>query len=97
RHLQARGRTVVAASRATGVDARTGAGLPVALAGAGVVVDVTDAPSWAGDVARAVLPAIARTLVAAARDAGAAHYVALSIVGADRLGASGYFATKREQ
>ena len=44
--LRGKGHEVVAASPSTGVNAVTGEGLAQALAGANVVVDVANAPSW---------------------------------------------------
>ncbi|HEX3444763.1 MAG TPA: NAD-dependent epimerase/dehydratase family protein, partial [Chthoniobacterales bacterium] len=45
-NLRQRGHEVVAASPSTGVNTITGEGLADALAGADVVVDVANAPSW---------------------------------------------------
>lgn len=79
--LERDGHDVAAASRATGVDVVRGDGLADALAGAGALVDVTNAPSSEPDAVMAFFTAAATNLVEAARAAGARHYVALSIVG----------------
>jgi uncharacterized protein YbjT (DUF2867 family) len=95
--LRGRGHEVVAASRSTGIDAVTGKGLAEALAGAQVVVDVANAPSWEDSAVLAFFEASGRNLVAAEAAAGVGHHVALSVVGTDRLLASGYFRAKLAQ
>ncbi len=95
--LKSKGHDVVSASPSTGVDSVSGAGLAEALAGADVVVDVTNSPSFED---AAVLDFFRRStgnLLKSARDAGVAHYVALSVVGADRIRDSGYLRAKRAQ
>ncbi|MFS4091030.1 SDR family oxidoreductase [Streptomyces sp. AF1A] len=91
--LRDRGLEVVAVSRADGVDVVTGKGLPEALRGADVVVDVTDAPSRAEWASGEFFGAATRNLVRAAASAGAEHHVVLSLVGTGRLQA-GYFRAK---
>jgi len=88
---------VVAASRSSGVDVVTGAGLADALAGAEALVDVTNSPSFEADAVMAFFTASATNLVEAARDAGVGHYVALSIVGVDGLPDSPYMRAKVAQ
>ena len=88
---------VVAASRRTGVDVITGTGLREALAGADVVVDVLNAPSFESEVALEFFQTATAHLLAAEADAGVGHHVALSIVGAERLSANGYFRAKLAQ
>lgn len=95
--LRQRGREVVAASPSSGVNAVTGEGLAGALAGASVVLDVSNAPSWEDAAVLAFFEASTRNLLAAAKAAGGRHYVALSVVGTDRLQASGYFRAKLAQ
>src|SRR4030095_3522198 len=92
-----RGHDVVAASPSSGVNAVTGEGLAQALAGAQVVVDVANAPSWADNAVLAFFEPSGRTLLAAEAAAGVHHHVALSVVGTDRLLASGYFRAKMAQ
>jgi len=94
--LRGTGREVVAASRRTGVNSVSGEGLAASLAGAHVVVDVTNPPSLDGDLAMEFFQASGRNLIAAGEAAGVAHHVVLSIVGVDRL-ASGYFRAKVAQ
>jgi uncharacterized protein YbjT (DUF2867 family) len=84
---------VLAASRATGVNALTGAGLDEALDGAEVVIDVMDASSIEGQGPLDFFGAASLTLAAAEQDARIRHHIALSIVGADRLDSS-YFRAK---
>jgi uncharacterized protein YbjT (DUF2867 family) len=91
------GHDVVAASRSSGVDVLTGEGLADALAGADALVDVTNSPSFEADAVMAFFTTSATNLVEAARAAGVAHYVAVSIVGVDGLPDSGYFRAKVAQ
>jgi uncharacterized protein YbjT (DUF2867 family) len=95
--LTAAGHGVVATSRETGVDVVTGAGLDDALAGAQVLVDVTNSPSFEDGPVMDFFTASSANLVAAATGAGVGHYVALSIVGADDLPESGYMRAKVAQ
>lgn len=96
-NLRQRGHEVVAASPSSGVNAVTGEGLAHALAGARVVVDVANAPSWEDDAVLAFFETAGRNLLAAAAAAGVRHHVALSVVGTDRLLGSGYFRAKLAQ
>src|ERR1700739_4332743 len=95
--LRRKGHEVVAASPSSGVNAVTGEGLGQALAGASVVVDVANAPSWEDDAVLAFFETSGRNLLAAEAAAGVRHHVALSVVGTDRLLASGYFRAKMAQ
>jgi uncharacterized protein YbjT (DUF2867 family) len=97
RRLVERGHEAVAASPATGVDAVTGQGLADALAGADVVVDVANARVWDDAAVREFFTTSTRNLLAAGRDAGVGHHLALTIVGADRLPDSGYMRAKVAQ
>src|SRR5262245_53131042 len=96
-NLRQGGHEVVAASRSTGVNTITGEGLAAALAGAKVVVDVANAPSWEDNAVLAFFETSGRNLLAAEAAAGVSHHVALSVVGTDRLLASGYFRAKMAQ
>jgi uncharacterized protein YbjT (DUF2867 family) len=91
------GHEVVAASRSTGVNTLTGEGLADALAGAAVVVDVSNAPSWEDHAVLEFFETSGRHIQAAEKAAGVGHHVALSVVGTDRLQASGYFRAKLAQ
>jgi uncharacterized protein YbjT (DUF2867 family) len=97
RRLAARGHDPVPASPATGVDTITGEGLAEAMAGADVVVDVSNAPDWQDDAVREFFTASTRNQLAAERDAGVGHHLAVTIVGADRLPDSGYLRAKVAQ
>ncbi|OYY06433.1 MAG: NmrA family transcriptional regulator, partial [Rhizobiales bacterium 35-68-8] len=90
-HLAGRGHEAVSASPSTGVDVLTGQGLAEVLAGADVVVDVSNAPSFEDTAVLDFFTRSGRTLLAAEVEAGVAHHVALSIVGTDRLPGNGYF------
>lgn len=95
--LGERGHQAVAASPSTGVNAVTGEGLATALAGARVVVDVANAPSWEDRAVLEFFQTAGRNLLAAEAAAGVAHHVALSVVGTERLLQSGYFRAKLAQ
>ena len=95
--LRAEGHEVVAASPSTGIDVLTGAGLAQALTGAAAVVDVSNAPSFEDEAALAFFRSTTTNLLEAARHAGVRHVIALSVVGTDRLQASGYFRAKLAQ
>ena len=96
-NLRQHGHEVVAASPSSGVNTVTGEGLAQALAGAQVVVDVANAPSWEDNAVLAFFETSGRNLLAAEAAAGVGHHVALSVVGTDRLLASGYFRAKMAQ
>ena len=95
--LRGRGQEVVAASPSSGVDTVTGRGLPEALAGAEVVVDVANAPSFEPRAVLEVFETAGRNLLAAEAAAGVRHHLALSVVGTDRLPENGYFQAKLAQ
>lgn len=95
--LRQRGHEVVAASPASGVDILTGAGLGEALAGAQVVVDLSNSPSFEDAPALAFFQTAGRNLLAAEQAAGVGHHVALSIVGLERNTGSGYYRAKLAQ
>ena len=91
------GHEAVAASPATGVNAVTGEGLSQALAGAQVVVDVSNSPSWEDEAVLAFFKSSTHNLLVAEAEAGVKHHVALSVVGTDKLLQSGYFRAKMAQ
>jgi uncharacterized protein YbjT (DUF2867 family)/quercetin dioxygenase-like cupin family protein len=101
--LRQRGHEVVAASPSSGVNTLTGEGLAEALAGAQVVVDVANSPSFEDKPALEFFETSGRNLLAAEKTAGVRHHVALSVVGTDRLlgsgpgSLSGYFRAKMAQ
>ena len=101
--LRERGHEVMSASPSSGVNTLTGEGLAEALAGAQVMVDVANSPSFEDKPAMDFFEESGRNLVSAEKTAGVKHHVALSVVGTDRLtgsGAgslSGYFRAKLTQ
>jgi uncharacterized protein YbjT (DUF2867 family) len=90
------GHHTVVLARAAGVDLVTGTGVADALAGADVVIDVSSIGTLSARRSVAFFETSTRTLLAAERDAGIGHHVALSIVGAASA-ASGYYAGKAAQ
>jgi uncharacterized protein YbjT (DUF2867 family) len=98
--LRDRGDEVVAASRATGVDVTTGAGLDEALAGADTVVDCLNVTTMSKKKAVDFFTSAATNVVTAAATAGVGHIVCLSIVNVTDPGvrrATGYYAGKAAQ
>ncbi|WP_225768120.1 SDR family oxidoreductase [Inquilinus sp. Marseille-Q2685] len=95
--LTREGHQALAASPNTGVNALTGEGLSEALAGADVVVDVANSPSFEPQAVLTFFETAGRNLLAAERAAGIRHHVALSIVGTDRMPDNGYFRAKVAQ
>ena len=95
--LQRRGHEVVAAAPSTGFDTISGAGVAEGLAGAQVVVDVSNAPSFEAGPVLNFFTTSTSTLLGAERTAGTGHHVVLSIVGADRAPDSGYMRAKVAQ
>jgi uncharacterized protein YbjT (DUF2867 family) len=87
----------VAASPDSGVNTLTGEGLPEVLAGAEVVIDVSNSPSFEDAEVMEFFTTSTTNLLAAEADAGVRHHVALSVVGADRLSESGYLRAKIAQ
>src|SRR5262245_3350571 len=96
-NLRQRGHEVLAASPSSGVNTLTGEGLADALKGAQVVVDVSNAPSWEDKAVLEFFETSGRNLLGAETAAGVKHHVALSVVGTERLLASGYMRAKMAQ
>jgi uncharacterized protein YbjT (DUF2867 family) len=96
-NLRQHGHEVVAASPSSGINTITGEGLAEALVDAQVVVDVANSPSWEDTAVLNFFETSGRNLLAAEGAAGVRHHVALSVVGTDRLLASGYFRAKMAQ
>jgi uncharacterized protein YbjT (DUF2867 family) len=92
--LRDHGHEAVAASPNSGVDTLTGEGLAEALAGAAVVVDVSNSPSFEDAAVLEFFETSTRNLLDAEATAGVGHHVALSVVGADRMPGSGYMRAK---
>ncbi|MFV8241582.1 SDR family oxidoreductase [Mycolicibacterium peregrinum] len=97
RLLTEAGHDVVAASLSSGSNVLTGEGLAEALSGADALVDVVNSPSFEDGPVLDFFTASSHNLVAAAKETGVGHYVALSIVGTDGLPDSGYMRAKVAQ
>jgi uncharacterized protein YbjT (DUF2867 family) len=95
--LRQRGHEVVAASPNTGVNTITGEGLKQAMAGAQVVIDLANSPSFEDKAVLEFFETSGRNLLAAEAAAGVRYHVALSIVGIDRNPEIGYFRAKVAQ
>ena len=79
--LRRGGHEVVAASPKSGINSIIGEGLNEALAGAQVVVDLANSPSFEDKAVLVFFETSGRNLHAAEAAAGVRHHVALSIVG----------------
>jgi len=95
--LRQRGHEVVAASPKSGINSITGEGLKEAMAGAQVVIDLANSPSFEDKAVLEFFETSGRNLLAAEAAAGTRHHVALSIVGIDRGDDNGYFRAKVAQ
>lgn len=95
--LRQAGHEVVAGSPSSGVNSITGEGLAQAMAGAQVVIDLANAPSWEPQAVLEFFQTASRNLLAAEAEAGVRHHVALSIAGTDRMPDNGYFLAKVAQ
>jgi uncharacterized protein YbjT (DUF2867 family) len=95
--LRDQGHEAVPAAPNTGVNTLTGAGLPEALKGADVVIDVSNSPSFEDLAVMNFFRTSTTNILAAEKAAGVKHHVALSVVGTDRLSESGYMRAKIAQ
>jgi uncharacterized protein YbjT (DUF2867 family) len=95
--LRKGGHEVVAASPNSGVNTITGEGLKEAVAGAQVVIELANSPSFENTAVLEFFQTSGRNLLAAETAAGVRHHVALSIVGTDRTPDNGYFRAKVAQ
>jgi uncharacterized protein YbjT (DUF2867 family) len=95
--LREHGHQAVPASPNTGVNTLTGEGLAEVLDGAAVVVDVSNSPSFEEAAVLQFFQTSTGNLLDAEATAGVGHHVALSVVGTERLAASGYFRAKIAQ
>jgi uncharacterized protein YbjT (DUF2867 family) len=95
--LTEHGHEAIAAAPNTGVNTLTGEGLAEALTDAQVVVDVANSPSFEDGPAWDFFTTATGNVLTAAESAGVSHLVALSVVGTERLLASGYFRAKNAQ
>jgi uncharacterized protein YbjT (DUF2867 family) len=97
RLLSEHGHEAVPASPSTGVDTLTGKGLKEVLQGADAVVDVSNSPSFADDDVMEFFRTATGNLIEAGKEANVRHYVALSVVGSERLPEAGYLRAKVAQ
>ena len=95
--LRKAGHEAVAASPKNGINSITGEGLKEAMAGADVVVDLANSPSFEDKAVLEFFETSGRNVLAAEKAAGVKHHVALSIVGTDRTPDNGYFRAKVAQ
>lgn len=95
--LRKAGHDVVAASPNSGVNTITGKGVKEAVAGAQVVIDLANSPSFDDKAVMEFFETSGRNLLPAEAAAGVRHHVALSIVGTDRSPDNGYFRAKVAQ
>src|SRR5258706_1163797 len=95
--LREQGHEAIAASPKSGVNTLTGEGLAEALKGASVVVDVTNSPSWEDAAVLKFFETSTRNQLTYEAAAGVRHHVALSVVGTERVLASGFFRAKMAQ
>jgi uncharacterized protein YbjT (DUF2867 family) len=95
--LRQGGHEVVAASPNSGVNTITGEGVKEAVAGAQVVIDLANSPSFEDKAVLEFFETSGHNLLAAESATGVRHHVALSIVGTDRTPDNGYFRAKVAQ
>jgi uncharacterized protein YbjT (DUF2867 family) len=96
RDLNAAGHEAVPHSQSTGVDIISGQGLDKAVAGADVVVNLTNSPTF-DEASPAFFQTSMDNLLAAAHKGGAGHFVILSIVGTDQVPELDYYRAKALQ
>lgn len=94
--LRQGGHEVAAASHQSGIDTVTGDGLKEVMAGAQVVIDLTNSPSFEAKAVLEFFETSGRNLLVADAAASVRHHVGLSIVGTDRSD-NGYFRAKVAQ
>jgi uncharacterized protein YbjT (DUF2867 family) len=95
--LRDAGHEVIAASRRSGIDTVTGEGLAANLDGVDVVVDVPNSPSFEESAVLDFFTKSSTNIAREAKSAGVKHWVALSVVGIDRLPSNSYFRAKLAQ
>lgn len=95
--LRDQGHEVIAAAPSTGINILTGEGLDAAMAGTNVVVDLANSPSFEDAAVMDFFQTAGRNLLRAEAKAGVGHHLALSVVGTEKLSASGYFRAKNAQ
>jgi uncharacterized protein YbjT (DUF2867 family) len=95
--LRKEGHEAAPASPDTGINTLTGEGLAPALQSASVVVDVSNSPSFEETAVMEFFTTSTRNLLEHAAAAGVRHYVALSVVGTERIPDSPYLRAKNAQ
>jgi uncharacterized protein YbjT (DUF2867 family) len=96
-NLREHGHEAVPASPDTGVNTLTRKGLADVLQGASVVIDVSNSPSFEEKAVMDFFTTSTRNILEEAAAAGVRHYVALSVVGTERIPDSAYFRAKNAQ
>ncbi|MFD8095881.1 NAD(P)H-binding protein [Streptomyces sp. SID8361] len=96
KNLNAAGHEAVPHSQSTGVDVISGQGVDEAVAGADVVVNLTNSPTF-DEASPAFFQTSMDNLLAAAQKAGVGHFVILSIVGVDQVPELDYYRAKTLQ
>ncbi|MGW3951241.1 SDR family oxidoreductase [Streptomyces sp. NPDC004752] len=91
--LDAAGHEAEPHSMSTGVDVITGKGVEEAVAGAAVVVNLTNSPTF-DDASPAFFRTSMDNILAAAQKGGVGHLVILSILGAERVPDAVYYRAK---
>jgi uncharacterized protein YbjT (DUF2867 family) len=95
--LREQGHEAMPAAPSTGVNILTGEGLAEALDGSSVIVDVSNSPSFEAAAVMNFFTTSTRNLLKYATAAGVRHYVALSVVGTERISDSPYLRAKNAQ
>ncbi|GLW03418.1 SDR family oxidoreductase [Streptomyces lavendulae] len=91
--LNAAGHEAVPHSQSTGIDVISGQGLDEAVAGADVIVNLTNSPTF-DEASLAFFQTSMDNLLAAGQEGGVRHFVILSIVGADQVPELDYYRAK---
>jgi uncharacterized protein YbjT (DUF2867 family) len=92
--LRGAGQDVIAGAPQNGINSVTGEGVAEAVRGAQVIIDLSNSPSFDDAAVLGFFRTSTGNLIATAKANGVKHYVALSVVGTERLQASGYFRAK---
>ncbi|MFE6753186.1 SDR family oxidoreductase [Streptomyces sp. NPDC057684] len=96
KNLNAAGHEAVPHSKSSGVDVISGRGVEEAVAGADVVVNLTNSPTF-DEASPAFFQTSMDNLLAAAHKGGVGHFVILSIVGVDQVPELDYYQAKALQ
>lgn len=95
--LRRTGHDVIAASPSGSINSVTGEGLAQAVKGADVLMDLSNSPSFDDAAVLEFFRSSTDNLLSVAKAQGVKHFVALSVVGTERLQGSGYFRAKLAQ